>query len=454
MDDRTQALAELRTRFGSRLDTGEGTRARLGRDASHVVGSTVGGVRPHDADEVVWLVRWARRHRHPLVARGGGTSLDGESVPLDEALVLDFGQWDEILEVDVVDRIARVRPGIVNLELQKQLAPHGLFFPPNPGSWATSTVGGNASTNASGPRSFRYGPTRHWVRAAEVVLGTGERISVGSRSAKRSVGPDLLELLLGSEGTLGIFTELTLSLAPRPLRRAGLAVSLPEGGRLALLAARLASLLPHGLTAVEYLDARCASALASEPGARLPTDGAVLLMEVESSDAEEEARRLQTVSELLRAEGVVGDVHVVPDADRLWTIRGASGPALDRLLGERVREDVAVPVRRIDEFLASLHRLGVEHGAPVAVYGHLGEGSFHPNVVRSPGTLEGEAARAALLRETLRLGGTISGEHGIGFVKPSFLEEQVGPAAVRWLRDVKRSLDPDGILNPGKLVPA
>ena len=448
-----EGLAELRRRFGAGLRVGEGERDRVSRDESGLSERPAAVVAPEDPEGVEWLVRWARRHRVGVTARGGGTSLDGESVSAPDGVVLDLAGWDRVLEIDAADRVARVGPGVVNRRLQEELRSHGLFFPPNPGSWTSSTIGGNAATNASGPRSFRYGPTRRWVRAAEVVLGTGERLRVGTRAPKRSIGPDLLELLVGSEGTLGIFTELTLSLAPRPPRRAALAVGLPEEVSPAAVAAGLAHETVHGVSAVEYLDAICAAALAGTPGARLPGDRALVLLEVEAADEEEESRRLEYLHARLRALGIREDPTVYPDADELWTLRGASGPALDRAIGPRLREDVAVPVSRLDDLFQGMRQLARDADARLCVYGHLGEGSLHPNFAVGPGDPAVEHLRRRLLELALRLGGTVSGEHGIGRTKIDALAEQLTPAGVRAIAGVKAVFDPDGILNPGKLYP-
>ncbi|HEY6239082.1 MAG TPA: FAD-binding oxidoreductase [Thermoplasmata archaeon] len=442
---------ELSARFGERFRDGREALDRFDRDQSHLFEPPVGVVAPADAESVQWLVLWARRHRVPLVARGAGTSLDGESVPPPGGLVLDLLGWNRVIEIRAGDGIVRVDPGVVNHDLQRALAPDH-FFPPNPGSWRSSTVGGNVATNASGPRSFRYGPTRAWVRGAPVVLGTGELLLVGSPASKRSIGPDLLQLLVGSEGTLGIFTELTLAIAPRPLRRAGLVVPLPDGIALGTVARELDRERRNGLSALEYLDATCAAALAQVPGARIPAGAALLLLEVESDDEAEEFRRLEAIVARLRELGVVADASVYPSADELWDLRGASGPALDRELGSRVREDVCVPVSRLDELLSSIDRIARDAGVRSAVFGHLGEGNLHPNFAVPPGSVEGEGLRSLLLRECLRLGGSISGEHGIGRVKRDVLVDQVGAGGRSLLGRVKSACDPDGILNPGNLL--
>jgi FAD/FMN-containing dehydrogenase len=427
--------------------------AAAGRDGSHLVGRPCAVVAPADAADVAALVRWARRRRVPLVPRGAGTSLDGESVPADGAVVVDFGAWDHVLEVSEEGRWVRVEPGVVNARLHEVLRPHGLFFPPNPGSWQTSTVGGNLGTNASGPRSFRYGPTRRWVLEAEVVLGTGERVRLGSRAAKRSVGPDLLQVFIGSEGTLGIATEVTLRLAPTPRVRRGLVIPLPPRVRLGALAVRLAHVEDSGLSAVEYLDRYSAEGLTTSRAAPWPGRTALLLLEVEASGEREADARTKRIRRTLRASGVNGPVRLFPDADRLWDLRGESGRVMDEELGSRIREDVAVPPARVDDLLRSIRRICAREGVAVYTFAHLGEGSLHPNITVDPSSPAAERVRAALYREALRWGGTISAEHGVGRLKRKYLEREVGPVAVRLLRAVRAACDPDGILNPGKLYP-
>jgi len=444
------ALKSLHELLGDRLRTEPGEIASYRRDASHLVGALDAVVRPKDPEEVVSVVAWARRHRVALVPRGAGTSLDGESVPW-SGVVLDLSAWNEIREIDPVDRIARVQPGVVNRDMQRAAAEHGLFFPPNPGSWRTCTIGGNVATNASGPRSFRYGPTRAWARAAEVVLGTAERLRVGARAPKRSIGPDLLQMLVGSEGALGIFTEITVGLSPSPARRAALGVPLPDAPKLGPVVAGLARSLSDGLTALEYLDRRCAEALARTPGSRLPSGSALLLLEVESASEGAETERLERLVSRFRELGLPEDPVVFPDADELWSLRGESGNVLDREMGERVREDVCVPISRLDDLLGLIARLGAEAGVATCVYGHLGEASLHPNFAIDPTTAAATRLREEFLRGTLRLGGVLSGEHGIGAVKRGFLGEQVGGAGERVLRTIKSACDPEGILNPGKL---
>lgn len=450
MDPRTASLARV---VRGEVSADPADLERCGRDGSHVVGRPSVVFRPRDADDLAVAVRWAAVRRIPVVARGAGTSLDGESVPVRGGIVVDLAAWNEIREIDPIGRWARAGPGTPNRTLQRALASHHLFFPPNPGSWAASTLGGNVATNASGPRSFRYGPTRTWIRAVDLVLGTGTRTRWGSLAAKRSVGPDLLSVFVGSEGTLGIATEITVRLAARPPVRRGFAVPMTESASLGRVAIALASAPGTGLSAIEYLDPDCCASLGLLPTS-LGCGSAGLLLEIEAGDPEEATVREDRVLRVARGAGVVGPPVRYADSDRLWDLRGRASVALDRRVGERLREDVAVPLRAIDRLCATIRRIARREAVPVYLFGHLGEGSLHPNFVVDPRSAAARRIRADLLRASLALGGTISAEHGIGVLKAPFLTEEVGAPGLAVLRAIKRACDPAGILNPGKLYPA
>ena len=447
------AGAALERTVRGRVTRAPDALAAAGHDGSHLTGRPSAVVVPEDAADVVALVVWARAHRVPLVPRGAGTSLDGESVPADGAVVVDFAPWTGIEEVSVDERWARVRPGTVNFALQRALRPDGLFFPPNPGSWTTSTIGGNVGTNASGPRSFRYGATRAWVREVEIVLGNGRRLRLGTRVAKRTLGPDLLALVVGAEGTLGVVTEVTVRLAPLPAIRRGLVFPVPEGVSLGGVAGRLGRAASTGLSAIEYIDRKCAESLTRFGRPIGPAGTAWLLLEVEADSSADADRRTERIRTVARAAGVPGPPIPYEDADDLWTRRGESSTALDRELGARVREDVAVPVGRVDELQAALERIALEERAPLFLFSHLGEGNLHPNFAVDPASPVADRVRDRMCRAALALGGTVSAEHGIGRLKRPYVELELGADAVAWLASVKRWCDPDGILNPGKLYP-
>jgi D-lactate dehydrogenase len=447
------AWHSLRGSLRGTLHTEEAPRAAASRDASFVVGAAEAVVRPADADDVVALVRWARQHRVPVTARGGGTSLDGESVPVAGGVVVDFSAWRTIEPVDPAARTVRVGPGVVNHDLHQALRPDRWFFPPNPGSWRSCTIGGNLATNASGPRSFRYGPTRRWVHAADVVLGSGETTTLGPTTAKRSVGPELLDLVVGSEGTLGLVTSVTLRLARSPARRCGVAVPIPASASVGTLARSLAANSSLPLAAVEYVDPRVADVLRARRGVHFPGSGALVLLELESEGEDSETASLEALDNALQGHRLVEPATVVPDADRLWTARGEAGAVLADATGPSVREDVAVPLAQIDALLARVAKIAKSAGVESHVYGHLGQGNLHPMFVVDPASEAGRNVRVAVLEAARALGGTVSGEHGVGAVKRGYVAAELGDVALGVLRGWKSLCDPDGILNPGKLLP-
>ncbi len=445
---------ELAARVRGELTRSAGSLARVRGDGSHLRGDPGGLLTPADPEDVVEVVRWARRHGIGVVARGAGTSLDGESVPATGSLVVEFTGWDRVLEIDVEERLVRVQPGVVNHRLQEELRGHGLFFPPNPGSWRSSTVGGNAATNASGPRSLKYGPTRRWVRGWEAVLGSGERLRAERRAPKRSAGPDLVGLLVGSEGTLGIFTELLLEVAPLPEVRQAVVVPLP-GVSEAVPAARAILRGPKrcaAVSALEFVDATVAGLLHEIPPGRLPAGRPLLLIELESRERSR-GEDLAELAAALAGLGLDGEAIEFPNADEMWTLRGESGLALDRAYGERIREDVAVPLGAVGRLFQEIDRIAEELGVPLYTFAHLGEGSLHPNFVVDPASPTAERIRRELFDVVHRLGGTLSGEHGIGSLKAPYFELEHGRAGAEALERIRQQFDPDGILNPGKLYP-
>jgi FAD/FMN-containing dehydrogenase len=446
-----EASRALRAEVTGVLTEDPDALTRFATDASHLFQLPAAAVAPQDRENLQRLVAWARRWKVPLVARGGGSSLDGESVPSPGSVVVDLSGWNAFVELDVADRLVRVGPGVVNRELHQMLASHGLFFPPNPGSWKMSTIGGNTATNASGPRSFRYGSTRNWVRGLEMVLGSGEVLRVGHRTRKASTGPDLLGFFVGSEGTLGFFTEVCLALAPVPERRIGLGLAVPDELSFRATLPRLLASPAPAFSALEYLDRPTAAALSRFSSGRLPGETALLLMELESS-ARDEATDLERVAQRLAEAGFTGEPVVYPDADELWTLRGLSGDAIEGE-GVRVHEDVAVPWSRLDELIEGTRALAARHDVPVRLFGHLGDGNLHPGFVVDPTSERSRAVRRDLVLLTKRLGGTISAEHGVGALKASYLPLEHGEVGVSVLQAFKQRCDPDGIMNPGKLYP-
>lgn len=449
-------VAELSALLGEGWRTDETTRAANGGDDSrrHALPDAV--ALPRTREQVVALVRACRAHRVPIVARGTGTATTGAAVPTQGGVVVSFARMDRILEVRAADRCAVVEPGLRNGELQAALQPHGLFWPPDPSSFESCTVGGNLATNAGGPRAVKYGATRDNVLGLVAVTGAGELIRVGGAYTKCSSGFDLTRLLVGSEGTLALIVEATLKLAPRPQAQAGLRAFYRDAASAAAAVSRLMA-QPVVPAMLEFMDRRSLELLRHN-GSAVPPAGAMLLIEADGSVA--------GLPDILAALGAAADgdglldMDVAQDGiarDKLWAARRALSPALRSIAPGKINEDVVVPVSRIPDLVAGVEALAAASALTIVVFGHAGNGNLHVNILYHPGDADESArAQAALPRVfelALALGGALSGEHGIGLSKRDFMADAYDPATLDVMRAVKRALDPDGILNPGKLLP-
>jgi glycolate dehydrogenase FAD-linked subunit len=364
-------------------------------------------------------------------------------------------EMDAILEVDADELLVVCQPGVVNADLGTAVAAEGLFYPPDPASYETCTIGGNLAENAGGLRCLKYGITRDYVLGLEVVLADGAVIRTGGRNAKDVMGYDLTHLFIGSEGTLGIITEATLRLLPQPAARLTLLAffeSVPAAGDAVARVTR-AGLVPVTL---ELMDRSTMQAVDAALDLGLDSDAAAMLM------IESDAGGAAAIAELDLAEAACRDAGArsqvrsadLAEADRLREARRQAHWALGRV-GVARMEDVGVPRRRIPDLLAAIERRADQHGLRVGVFGHAGDGNFHPTFVMDPDDPAApariDAMRADLFADVLALSGTISGEHGTGVVKRAYLAAQRGERAVAAMRAVKHALDPQGLLNPGKV---
>jgi glycolate oxidase len=411
---------------------------------------------PGSTEEVAACVAWARQHRVPVVTRGSGTGLSGGSVPVPGGLVLCLTRLDRILEVDPNNLTLRAQPGVITKAIDDEAARHGLFYPPDPGSMKISTIGGNVAENSGGLRGLKYGVTRDYVMALQVVLADGQVARLGSACVKDVAGYSLKDLFIGSEGTLGVITEVLLKLVPRPEARKTLLATFPslEAAARAITAIIAARIIPCTLEFIDQTTLRCV-----EDYARigLPVDAAaVLLMETDGHPAAvaDEAARMEAIA---RAEGA-DRVQVAADeaeGARLATARRQAFSALARLRPTTILEDVTVPRTRLAEMVAFVSETARRHGLQIATFGHMGDGNLHPTFL----TDERDAAEMArvhhalseIVDRTIALGGTVTGEHGVGLAKKAYLKRQYDPASYALLRAVKRALDPEGLLNPGKI---
>jgi D-lactate dehydrogenase (cytochrome) len=443
-------LRALHERLGDRVSVRPADLEAASRDASSLPGTPPDVVVwPLATDEVQAVVRLAAEARTPLTARGAGSSLEGNPIPVRGGIVLDVSRMTRVLAVRAEDLQADVEPGVVYAALNRALRPHGLFFPPAPGGSAdVATVGGMVANNASGIYSVRYGGTRDHVRAATVVTGTGDVLRLGNRCRKSASGYHLLGLLVGSEGTLAIATELTLALAGLPAARRQGAFRFPD----APAAARAtADVIRFGVdvAAIEFLDARTMAAIGRF--GRLALDAApTLLVEVHGGAATVD-EGWRAAAEVMRDAG--GEPLVLPDGREAWSIRELATRAVsaERPEAAVVRADVAIPIGALPALVERCEALAAERGLAVHLFGHAGIGILHALVLADAGERPAaDAARDALVAHALALGGSCSGEHGMGLGNRAWAAREHG-AALSLMQGVKALFDPHGILNPGKM---
>lgn len=414
---------------------------------------------PETALEVARIVSLANAERIPIVSRGGGVGYAGGAIPIAGGIVVAMRRMNRILEIDPVDLVAVVEPGVITGDLQAAVESRGLFYPPDPASLARSTVGGNVAHNAGGPRAFKYGVTRQFLLGLDVVLPTGELISTGGRVVKNAVGYDLTDLMCGSEGTLGIITKIIFRLLPRPEAARTL---MALYGSVRNCAASANRLVERGIIAskLEFVDRASVEALRSyiqDEGLQTPVDlpvgvSALLLVEVDG-DLPSIESSLGRVREVLEPDAI--GVIESENGDELWELRRYLSPAVARIRPNKVNEDVVVPRRRVPDYLDAMERLEAECGLPIVCFGHVGDGNIHVNLMldsSDPEQVErSEVAKSRVFELAVEMGGTISGEHGVGIMKSQFIGLALSPAAIAAMKAVKQALDPNNIMNPGKI---
>jgi len=426
-------------------------------------GSPAVVTRPRTTEQVQAILRIATRHGVPVVPQGARTGLAGAANAVDGSIVLSLTAMDRIVEIDPINRIAVVEPGVVNAVLNRAVAEHGLRYPPDPGSWETSTIGGNVATNAGGMCCVKYGVTTDHVLGLEVVLADGELLRCGRRTPKGVAGYDLTRLFVGSEGTLGVITQITVALRPVAEEALTLVAVFPT---TAAAGAAVSAIAAAGATPslLELLDQVHLRAIEAYRPMGLRTDAKALLLAAcdTGSRAADDLARIATLCE----DAGAAEVYTATDAAEaaaLLQARRLAHPAMEALAratypdgnGGMVIDDVAVPRSRLAELLSGVERISAEYGIPIGVVGHAGDGNVHPNLVvdrADPSSVDaGQRAFDAIMALGLSLGGTCTGEHGVGLLKREWLANELGPVGMRVHRAIKEALDPDGILNPGKV---
>ncbi|MEO0531655.1 MAG: FAD-linked oxidase C-terminal domain-containing protein [Planctomycetota bacterium] len=413
-------------------------------------------VLPREASQVGPIVKAVTTAGVPLVTRGSGTGLSGGSVPLDGCVVLGLNHLDRILGIDTANLTIRVEPGVITMRVDQDAAKHGLFYPPDPGSQKISTIGGNVAENSGGLRGLKYGVTRDYVMGLRVVLPSGEEVWLGNQCVKDVAGYSLKDLFVGSEGTLGVVTEVLLRLLPRPAARKTMVATFAQ---IESAAQAVSDIIARKIVpcTVEFLDQTTIECVEDFAHLGLPTDAAALLL-LESDghpavvEEESEAMRQALVD---NGATDVQTAQTEEEAEKLRTARRAAFSALARVSPTTILEDVTVPRSELAAMVKFCAECAERHGLRIGTFGHMGDGNLHPTFLTDERNEEEmrrvHKALEEIVTETLRRGGTITGEHGVGLAKKPFLRQQLGDASYELLRTVKRSLDPAGLLNPGKV---
>ncbi len=411
---------------------------------------------PESTAQIVAIMKLANEHLFPVTARGGGVGYTGGAVPVEGGIVIGTDRMKKIIEISADDLYAVCQPGLTTFELQQEVEKYGLIFPPDPASYKDSFIGGNIAENAGGMRTPKYGVTKHYVLGLEVVTATGEVIRTGGKTVKNVVGFDLTGLMCGSEGMLGIITEATLKLLPTPE-----ATSTVRANFHSMEAACrvLTKFTPEGLLpmAMEVIDKFCVAAVEENFAFGLSKDAEAILLVAVDGSREEVEKNAQTIERIMAENGGFDILRAKnkEEEDKLWDVRRAISPSLMKYGTLKINEDVVVPRSKVPELVARIEQIGKKHNTFVANFGHAGDGNIHVNfVVDRDNPEEIERARKCVsetFQLSVELGGTISGEHGIGYVKAQYMDYAIDKPTLEIMKAIKRVFDPNGILNPGKM---
>jgi glycolate oxidase len=441
---------------GAQIATGLRAEGNL-RDQSEgtVSGEPLAVVFPASTEQVAAVVTIAAAHRIPIVPQGARTGLAGGANAIDGAIVLSTTRLKKIIAIDSTNQTATVQAGVRTIALARAAEAVDLFYPPDPGSWRASTIGGNVATNAGGMLCVKYGVTGNFVRQLTVVLADGSIVHTGQRTIKGVAGYNLTALLVGSEGTLGIITEITVGLLPKPASPSGVAATFVTTAD-ALAAANAIVAGTRRPSVLEFLDGACIAAInAFDPDSTLPSGASALLL-VQSDEIGRAHDDVEAYAEVLRAQGAA-DVTIAHDPaalEKLMSARRLLHPAVQAVRGGALNEDVTVPRSQLPALLVGLAEIAREFGVPISTGGHIGDGNLHPVIGYDPEVpAEIDAAHAAFARVihlAIALDGSASGEHGIGVLKRAHLDDELGPVLRDLQRRVKAAFDPHSLLNPGK----
>lgn len=411
---------------------------------------------PADAQEISLVMKMANAEKIPVFPRGAGSGFSGGSLPTKGGIVLCTERLDRILEIDEENLVAVVEPGVVTEQFQQAVEKVGLFYPPDPASLKFSTLGGNVAECAGGPRCVKYGVTKDYILGLEVVTPTGDIITTGGPTMKGVVGYDLTKLMCGSEGTLGIITRIVIKLLPLPEAKKTMLVLFDsiDGAAQAVSAIIRGKIIP---TTLEFMDGRTIDCVRQATGLQVPDNArAVLIIEVDG-DREFLDKQVDRINDIIRPLGVVETrIAATPEeSEALWQIRRAVSPSLRKVNPDKFNEDICVPRSKVPEMIRKVDAISEKYQIPIVNFGHAGDGNIHVNVMidkKVPGQMEkAEKAIEEVFRGALELGGTMSGEHGVGIAKAAYIPLELSEQTSATMKAVKKALDPNNILNPGKI---
>jgi glycolate oxidase len=413
-------------------------------------------VHPGSTDEISRLMKLANRELIPVFPRGAGSGFTGGSLPTRGGIVMCTERMDRILLIDEENLVATVEPGVVTEQFQKAVEKLGLFYPPDPASLKFSTLGGNVAECAGGPRCIKYGVTKDFIIGLEVVTPTGDIITTGGPTMKGVVGYDLTKLMCGSEGTLGVITRIVIKLLPLPEAKKTMLVLFDsiDGAAQAVSSIIRSKIIPATL---EFMDGRTLDCVRQATDLEVPEGArAVLIIEVDG-DREFLDKQAARIAEIIKPLGVVETrIATTPEeSEALWQIRRSVSASLRKVNPDKYNEDICVPRSKVPEMIRKVDAIAEKYAIPIVNFGHAGDGNIHVNIMVnkkvSGDTLKAEGAIRDVFKAALELGGTMSGEHGVGIAKAPYIPLEITPEAARYMKAIKQALDPNNILNPGKI---
>lgn len=416
-------------------------------------------VHPGTTEDISAIMKLANEQRITVYPRGAGSGFTGGSLPTAGGIVLGLTRLDRILDIDEENLVATVEPGVVTEAFQKAVEKVGLFYPPDPASLKMSTLGGNVAECAGGPRCVKYGVTKDYIIGLEIVTPTGDIIKTGGPTMKGVVGYDLTKLICGSEGTLAIITKIIIKLLPLPEAKKTMLVLFDsiDGAARAVSAIIRGKIIPATL---EFMDGRTIDCVRDATDLEVPQEARALLIIEVDGDREFLDKQVQKIAEIIKPLGVVETrIAETPEqSEALWQIRRSVSASLRRVNPDKFNEDICVPRSKVPEMIRKIDHIADTCGIPIVNFGHAGDGNIHVNIMidsKIPGEQEkADKAIAAVFAGALELGGTMSGEHGVGIMKAPFIPMELKQNAVDYMKTIKKALDPNNILNPGKIFPS